>query len=207
MIDPTNITYFGKDQSKLEELILFSILVAGKTASTTARLLEQALHEIHGAPGDKLSPFEAIAAHGDGPAEIAAWLKRNRFGCYSQKGRTISELVRYTYWNGVPKWLARCDVEELEQISGIGPKTARFFVLHTRQSARLAVLDTHVLKYLRALGYKVPKSTPSGKRYAEIEKTFLRIAAKQSKSLQEFDLEIWNKYAHKPRGASNVSTS
>jgi thermostable 8-oxoguanine DNA glycosylase len=48
---------------------------------------------------------------------------------------------------------------------------------------------------MRELGYNVPKSTPTKKKYLEIERTFLELADKSGMSIAEFDLAIWNKYA------------
>ena len=85
--------------------------------------------------------------------------------------------------------------EELEEIHGIGPKTSRFFIMWTRPGANYAALDTHILKWLALRGHKVPKSTPSGKKYKEIEKIFLREAAELGMSPQELDTIIWKSFS------------
>lgn len=85
-------------------------------------------------------------------------------------------------------------VEELESFSGIGPKTARFFVVHTRKNQRHAILDTHILKYLRQNGINAPKSTPSGKAYLTLEQEFLKLADKSGMSLADFDLMLWKSF-------------
>jgi len=54
--------------------------------------------------------------------------------------------------------LATCSVSDLEKIRGIGPKTARMFVLCARPNQKLAVLDTHILSFMREeLGINTPK--------------------------------------------------
>ena len=93
--------------------------------------------------------------------------------------------------------LSSCSIEDLERVVGIGPKTARCFVMHSRRGARHAGLDTHVLKYLKSRGVDVPKSTPTGRRYAELERIFLDMADESGKSPAEFDLEIWKRYSSK----------
>ena len=35
---------------------------------------------------------------------------------------------------------------------------------------------------------------PTGKRYAELERTFLGIADLSEKPLAQFDLDVWNEY-------------
>lgn len=95
--------------------------------------------------------------------------------------------------------LKSCSVDDLENIYGIGPKTARCFLIHSRPNMRFAGLDTHILKYLRGLGYEVPKTTPTGKKYKEIEQIFLNLVDKSGKSVAEFDLEIWRKYSSDSR--------
>jgi thermostable 8-oxoguanine DNA glycosylase len=47
---------------------------------------------------------------------------------------------------------------------------------------------------MSAKGFNVPKSTPTGKRYREIEREFIKLARKARKSVAEYDLEIWNEY-------------
>jgi thermostable 8-oxoguanine DNA glycosylase len=95
--------------------------------------------------------------------------------------------------------LETCSVEELEQISGIGPKTARFFKLHTDLLAKCAALDTHVLKFLRGGGVEnVPDITPSSKKeYLRLELEFLKLFHKQNlyESLADYDLAIWRRFS------------
>ena len=87
-----------------------------------------------------------------------------------------------------------CD--ELEAIHGIGPKTARFFLMWTNPEARYAALDTHILKYLRSLGHAAPKSTPpAGSIYRRLELAFIAEADRQGKTPRELDYEVWERYS------------
>jgi len=43
MINPTTITNYNRTQSELEEFLMFSIMVAGKSAKQTAQKLNQFL--------------------------------------------------------------------------------------------------------------------------------------------------------------------
>lgn len=57
MIDPRKVTDFGRSNAKLEEFLLFSIVVAGKGAFQQAQKLEQFLR-FH--DSDIASPFEKV---------------------------------------------------------------------------------------------------------------------------------------------------
>jgi len=111
-------------------------------------------------------------------------------GCYTNKARTFAELAMSKIN------LKTCTASDLESIHGIGPKTARCFLLHSRKDAQVAGLDTHMLKHLRKLGYEdVPKTTPTGKKYLTFENYVLSLAKEVGMSPAEFDLYIWNKYS------------
>ena len=87
---------------------------------------------------------------------------------------------------------------ELESIYGIGPKTARFFLLHSFPDQNYAVLDTHILAWMREVRkYQVPKSTPSGKKYEELEGWFLFEAHLVDMTPAELDILIWNQRSKK----------
>jgi len=118
-------------------------------------------------------------------------IKNSSLGKHYVLYRAFSELVKYTK-NVIN--LRTCTPQELEQIHGIGFKTSRFFIVHSRPSQKYAILDTHILSYLREKGYdNIPKITPgSTKKYNEIEMIFLKELDKENKSAAQFDLEIWN---------------
>jgi thermostable 8-oxoguanine DNA glycosylase len=68
-------------------------------------------------------------------------------------------------------------------------------LVHSRENARYACLDTHVLKYLRDIGIDAPKSTPTGKHYTRLETIFLNLADDKQMTPAQFDLWIWNNYS------------
>lgn len=186
MIDPVRITNFKSTKKDLEEVLLFWICAAGKTAKIASRALDAFLI----AQKIRKSPFEIIRQIGR--RRLPGLLKKYGIGCYNQKARTMWELVS-SKLN-----LKKCSIDELEAIYGIGRKTARCFALHTRKNARCAGLDTHVLKYLRDKGYDAPKQTPSSKKkYLELEEAFIAEADKEMprKPIAVFDLAIWKKYS------------
>lgn len=191
MIDPANITDFSRTECELESFALFSVLVAGKTALYVAKALDRLLrraHEMYDIEGFR--PFESLRPFRRD--RLGRFLWKHGIGCHTLKSRSIHQLVR----SGLD--LKTCSVQDLEAIHGIGPKTARFFVLHTRKDARVAALDTHILRYMRDQGYEAPRGTPgSPKQYRHWEEVFLGLADKSGKTVAEFDLGIWNEYSRK----------
>jgi thermostable 8-oxoguanine DNA glycosylase len=198
-IDPFKITDFERSEAELEEFILFAISVAGKNAATTAKALDRFLSVLYESVSAS-TPIEALreALKGISWRNLAYLAKLSGLGCYTQRARSFEALVEHSALYD----LRTSDIKALSQkkIKGIGPKTARFFVVHSRKDSDFAILDTHVLKYLRDQGVKrVPKATPSeGKDYQRLEKAFLGFVRDSGKSVADFDLAIWTKYAKKP---------
>lgn len=194
MIDPINFTNYYRNNVELEECAIFSILVAGKNALTTARCTDRFLKWAHIESNyNSFQPFSCLQQFKQ--SEIINGLRNNGIGCQVNKGRSVYELVN----SGVN--LRTCTVDDLEKIYGIGCKTSRMFILHNRANQSLAVLDVHILRYLADCGYKVPASTPPKNQYKQIEKIFLELANKAGKTPAEFDLELWKSYRAK-RNAS-----
>jgi hypothetical protein len=169
--------------AELEYRLLYSVVVAGKSAKFADRALRTFLGE-----SDGRSPFEYIRAllQSDAPS-LCDVLTVARTGNYTKLCGAFGMAVD----TGLD--LATCTPMELEKIHGIGPKTSRFFILWTRPGARYAALDTHVLKWLRYLGHATPTSTPqSSKRYAELEAVILAEADRRGMTPRELDAAIWD---------------
>lgn len=185
MIDPINVTDFHRTDAQLEELLLFCISVAGKDADVTSRNLERLLE--YGRDYCNGTPFEIIRALGD-RFELKALIKGFGFGCQKVKSRGLLEAAN-SKLN-----LRTCTEDELDEIHGIGMKTARYFTLHSRENAGVACLDTHILRWMSYYTtYKVPKQTPARKKYLELEQVFLGIAKVMKIHPAVLDLKIWNK--------------
>jgi thermostable 8-oxoguanine DNA glycosylase len=174
ILDPDN-------DDMLEAWIMFCIAVAGKTAKTTIRALNNFLSERR---VDE-SPFQYVG-YLDANGLLRRKLEQHKTGQYWKLTHAWVVLCRLT-----PTQLRTWTPEQLEGIPGIGPKTSRFFIQSTRENTRFAVLDTHILAYMRDLGYDVPKSTPTGQKYAVIEKQYLDLADRLGKTPRELDTEIW----------------
>jgi thermostable 8-oxoguanine DNA glycosylase len=185
MVDPIHITKFDRTDLELQELLLFCIAVAGKNAITTARLLDKFLIYAEAFGGS--SHFQSICKM-DEIEEVGLVMKEHGFGCYRVKSRGFVYVAK----SGLN--LRTCSVADLEKIPGVGLKTSRFFILHTRPNALVACLDTHVLKWLSYYtGYNVPRQTPPKKQYLELEQLFLEIARVMKTSPADLDLKIWNR--------------
>lgn len=189
MINPTTITNYNRTLPELEEFLLFSILVAGKKSTTTAIKLDNFLRsqKLYGV--NDFSPMQFISFLERGNGLLRDAIVKAKFGQYNRIEAAFRGIMK------IYGRLRSVSVAELESIKGIGPKTARFFVLHTRQNENYAVLDTHILRYLRDHGLKTPKTTPSGKKYLELEKQFLDIAKMLNVTPAHLDLQVWNNYS------------
>jgi len=194
MIDPSNVTNYELDKNGLEEVILWWILAAGKNGTTAARCLELFL-STWSLSTKTNSPFEIIRKV-DSKTSLAQAMKECGIGCYNNKAKSWRHLVN----SGID--LSNCTLDELESIPGIGPKTARCFLIHSRRNQNYAGIDTHLLKFLRLIGYDAPKSTPSKSKYVYLEKEFLNIVKKSGKTVAQFDLVIWNYYS---KGSSSLT--
>lgn len=199
MIDPNNITNYNLNNYQLQKELYFWVLVAGKTAAVIAKRLELVLFDLKKLwkkdnPNKKPPPpFKLIADlcnKRKGSLWLANILKKNGIGCHQSKAKGLIQLATSKL---NPK---KCTIEDLEKIHGIGFKTSRCYLLHTRKDAQCAGLDTHLLDCLKSLGYNVPDATPgSKKQYLQIEKIFLNLAHKVKRSPAELDLLIWRVYS------------
>jgi hypothetical protein len=191
MIDPTKITNYRQSARQLEEMALFWICAAGKNGKTAARCLSNLLNKWKPVAASFIknpTPFDIIKQI-NYRGNLAEEMRVHGIGCYNIKARSFLCLV-FSLLN-----LKTCSVEDLEKIPGFGPKTARCFLIHSRKDQPYAGLDTHILKFMRDMGYDVPKSTPTGRKYRQLEAIFLDLARIAGKSTAEFDLMIWNAYS------------
>lgn len=209
MIDPKYITDYNRSQDEIEEFAIFSICVAGKNAHNTANAVEKMLTAIADyaivlanlSPLKRLTTFVEVYCEGK-LQPLRDIMKECGIGCHTGTD-TVPGRAEVCYRVGLlllvdPDFLQNCTPQTLESVKGVGAKTARFFILHSRPKQRICALDTHILKYLRDQGVeKVSKSTPlkGSKAYARLEEAFLSICDKLGKDYAEHDLWVWNKYS------------
>jgi hypothetical protein len=190
MIDVNNIIDFNRTDEELEELILFLIAVAGKKADRTARQLTNWIDM----GGVKTNPFAIIHIRnyvpvGKTETTLLRTLKEAGFGCYTRLEKAFAQIASSNIN------LRTCTKEDLMKIHGIGRKSASCFLAWTRKGEEVAMLDTHLLKYLKTIkgswcysktwdksrviidllnSVEIPDSTPSSKRvYDILEKAYL----------------------------------
>lgn len=193
MINPERITKYDRTTAELQEFLLFCVLVHGKSAKIQAVKLEHFLSYLAHITGESL-PFVMVDIARNmedeetGETLLSQAMRKFGLGQYGRLTQCIDDLLL------LPE-LGQVSVEQLEQCFAIGPKTARFFVVHSRPDQSHAILDCHILKWLRGKGIDTPKNTPQGKWYAHFEKIFLTFVVASGKSVAEFDLDIWKSFA------------
>ena len=191
MVDAADITDYDQSDWQLECSAIFWVLAAGKNGTRAADITNRWVKDITIPESEYSTPFKALRLW---PQEgVVQMAKDYGTGCHNSKGRSIYELVNA----GLN--LRTCTPQDLEKIYGIGKKTSRCFILHSREGARVAGLDTHILKFLNTLGVaNVPKSTPtSSKEYLRLEQEFLKLADKYEMKPSDLDLLVWNEYSIK----------
>lgn len=181
-IDPKAVTNFSRTRAELELFWIFCVCVAGKNADQTASKVGNMFRRCL-TKND--TPFTYLK---DNQHAIHNLLVANRIGQYGRIESAIMDSLELD--------LADCTLDELMNCRGVGPKTARFFLVHTRKDADYVVLDTHILKWLRTkYDSEYPKSTPSGQEYVRIE-NIARMLFKTEfldATMAEIDLLIWAK--------------
>lgn len=178
LVNPDRVTKYNESQAKLELKILFWVCAAGKGSGAASRSLNKLLEKWKHLGK---TPFQIVK----NIPNLAQEMKEAGIGCYTSKSVTFLQLAHINFS------LKTCTVQNLEDIKGIGPKTARCFLIHSRPNQRFAGLDTHILKFLRSKGIDAPKTTPSGKTYLKLEQEFIKLADEAGKSVADFDLDIW----------------
>lgn len=177
-----NTTLENLDEKQLQFKLIFSVVVAGKSAKFAKNVLDKLFGKT------KQLPFNAVRQWiKDG--SLRRRLKSARSGNYNKLVQCLPKLIELD-----PR---TATLDELETVKGIGPKTSRFYHLWIGKNTRCAALDTHVLKFLRELGYKAPKTTPTGKKYKELEEAFLTICEKRGISPNQLDADVWLAYSSK----------
>jgi thermostable 8-oxoguanine DNA glycosylase len=179
LVDPKNITNYNRTDSELETFWLFCLFVAGKNSDTASIKLSQFLSDM--TPWD--TPFSYLKE-----IDIHNKLLSTKSGQYTRLSIAIKQSIDLD--------LRNCDLNDLLCIYGVGPKTARFFLLHTRENLEYAVLDTHILKWVRNhSGYEdAPKDTPQNQQDYDKWSSIAISLMKDSYpdlSFADIDLLIW----------------
>ncbi len=185
-VNPTDITDFNRDTDQLEAFWLFCMFVAGKNSDYASRCLTKLIHAAKlGQDIGEYGVFNYFKSIGEVGVHNA--LVANKVGQYNRLTKGIMQSLDLD--------LSTCSLYDLLDIHGVGNKTARFFLLHTRSGCEYAVLDTHILAWMRNRGEEVPKSTPTdSKVYRTLEKRFRYLSRLAYPFLtdSQIDLLIWS---------------
>lgn len=197
MIDLDEPTDFARKRAGLEEFLMAAVCVAGKSAHVQAGRLHRFLYESPtGREFGASAPFDKVRMMVF-RRELHRELVRVGMGKYLLISTSFREMVRDLDLN-----LRKCPWQRLTEIPGIRPKTAKFFVLHSRPDQRLAVLDTHMHKKLKAEGYDPPAFPPANPfYYAFWQDVVLRLADAAGASPAAFDLASWREFRRPPPGS------
>lgn len=146
--------------------------------------------------GTPFARVRAMLAEGS----LEANLRRARLGKYGLLARGYAAMATDPALD-----LRAATPERLEAVPGFGPKSSRFLILHSRPGARVAVIDTHVLKFLQAIGAeRVPHGPPGPRDYARLEALVLAEADRLGLAPADFDLRVWSWYASGNRGRPDL---
>jgi len=197
MIDPYKITNYNRTDVELEEFWLFCLAVAGKKATMIANKVDEFLRPVLSGQSLFKTPFDLItymSISGGAGSILDLALRDVKMGKYALLSKGYAESAAKGNM-----WLRTASAEVIRtSITGAGYKTSRFFTLHSRENEQVAVIDTHMLKYLKHIGApNVPDGIPNGPDYLRLEKLLLAEAAKKSLTMADFDLKIWSHYASK----------
>jgi thermostable 8-oxoguanine DNA glycosylase len=189
MIDPKKVTDYNRNETQLQEFLLYCVCVAGKKSEIETRKLDKFL--------GGASPFKLIrkllksssVIWKDGLMEH---LSKNKVAPYKQRYNSFKDAVTL-----LPDNLSEVTLDRLQQVRGISTKTSRFFLTHSREDFDEPVLDTHILRYLKDVGHDVPSSTPQNPNvYGKVASLFKKEADLAEMSVTDFDLKVWTEYSY-----------
>jgi hypothetical protein len=193
-IDPCRVTRFDRTPAQFEAFVLFAYFVAGYRSDTVAPRLNGFLAAN---VRDGETPFQVVARL------AAAETLAAQLAAFGLNGQITRRMI------GLPQ-LAALDVRDfatadaaalivrLESVHGMGPKSARFVLLHSRPDVRCAVLDRHILRFLERQGEKIrdtSRTPTSPRRYAQLEAAFLAAAHERRMTPAALDLALWTEAA------------
>lgn len=193
MLDMDRPTDFNRRHDGLEEFLMACVCVAGKSAHVQADRLTAFLAAIPRVLGEANTPFAKVR-RADAGGTLRARLEAVGMGKYDLIERSFRAMAADPGLD-----LFKAGVADLMRLPGVGMKTARFFVLHTRPDTRVAVLDTHLRKHLVGEGFAPPAFPPSSPLvYRVREETVLRLVDRAGLTPAEYDLAAWSAHRRPP---------
>lgn len=182
IINPHKITDFNRSDYDLQAFAFFCICVAGKSSEMQAKKLEIFLAPFTETPFERVNTLNKCG-------NLITVLTQSKLGQYKRISKAFIALAT----SGLD--LRTCSISDLEKIPGLGLKTSRFFIVHSRSNQEYAILDTHILRHMRTdLNIPTPKTTPTNSaKYYALEKQYLEVVRASGKSFAEYDLQVWSK--------------
>lgn len=196
-LDPKKITKLDRTQAELEWFLLFCISTAGKDAMVQAKKINEMIDLSH-----KIKHYQSIGIYSIGCSDTmpinyeycSEWMvefaKLFKLGKYDLIRKSSENIFK----NGIHKRLDTVTLDELLQIPGVGNKTARFFLMHSRPGFEGAVIDTHVHTWLEKVCQSdLPKPTTTAK-YISLERLWLSMVKIffPGEPLHVVDLATWD---------------
>lgn len=180
-----------RSDAELQAFIMFCIAVAGKNADNTLRGVNSLMRGWAVRYGEGM-PYDWVRK-ADADDRLAADIKQAGLGCFNYRAAYFRSLLE------VNPDLRTATTDELEQVKGVSHKTSRFFILFTRPNVdNIAVLDVHILRFMKSQGFEgVPDTPPSStKVYKEWERWFIELWNNKFRdawpTLAEFDYAVWS---------------
>jgi hypothetical protein len=185
LITDDNLINFARTEEELQIFLLY----CGFSVNKTRRHAQTALAKLLDMGRGSL-PFERIRSLIKA-GRLRRCLEQTGIGAYTRLEGFLRNVVSANID------LRQGSVDDYDAIHGIGPTKARLFVLCTREDARCAVLDTHILKFLREQGYaKVPEQSPESLReYERLEGYWLKEVDKSGMTPAQYNLKRWRERA------------
>lgn len=167
------------------EWLLYSILVAGKKATFAQSKVGAIRKEAH--KNNFQESYDFLKSIYKDEELLENTLRSIKTGKY----RVFKKAFKYIFETNLNHQTA--SIDELEKICGVGMKTARMYLSFTREYGfNYAVLDVHILNWMRRQGIDAPYSTPSSKKqYLMLEQEFLKIAKRKNVNPLSLDRQIW----------------
>jgi len=168
----------GKEERLLFNEMCFCILTANFTAEGGIRIQEQIGDGFSSLTQRDLTDKLKSLSHRF-PTSRASYICKNRF----LYGSLNDALTQFNDGWTAREWLVKT-------VKGFGYKEASHF-LRNVGFTDVAIIDRHILRYLKEKGLIDMPKTFNRKKYLEMEKILLAIAKKLNLNLAELDLYLW----------------
>jgi hypothetical protein len=167
---------WGQPQVVIERFMLLIPFLAGKRAALQQDRVDCFMTDLCDV-GEM--PLEALrrVRHVDGHHVLTGLLQKYKLGKYTVLSRMLRDISEF------PNVLCASRDELADSVSGFGMKSASMFVAFSQPAARVAVLDTHVLRWL---GSPAPRSR---QQYLDTEAVYLEACGSEHPAVRDFS--IW----------------